>query len=45
MPVGMSLWRVLRWHRGDHVKEDPMYVSIGTILAIVLIVVLLAWLL
>jgi hypothetical protein len=30
---------------GNHVKEGVMYVSIGTVLAIVLIIVLLAWLL
>jgi hypothetical protein len=29
----------------NHVKEDAMYVSIGTVLAIVLIIALLAWLL
>jgi hypothetical protein len=31
--------------RRDHVKEDVMYMSIGTVLAIVLIIVLLAWIL
>jgi hypothetical protein len=30
---------------GNHVKEDFMYVSIGTILAIIVIIVLIAWIL
>jgi hypothetical protein len=29
----------------DYVKEDLMYVSIGTILAILLIIVLIVWVL
>jgi hypothetical protein len=31
--------------RTDYVKEDLMYVSIGTILAILLIIVLIVWIL
>jgi hypothetical protein len=31
--------------RADYVKEDLMYVSIGTILAILLIIVLIVWIL